>query len=156
MKKKLLIIICIGLIGCSKENKAKSLIKESLSKSMNDYKSYEPVEYSKLDSSFSYYPGWDYSGYDTMSISSITHRIAIDSIQASRFIPKFNGYIMNHTFRGKNALGALVLNSYRFNFNKSVDSITRVTNIEDEEKERQKVIKDIESDILTVDTTITQ
>ncbi len=53
--KKLLLLILIGVSSCkiSPEDKAKKLITENLKHSLHDFKSYEPVEYGKLDSTYS-------------------------------------------------------------------------------------------------------
>ena len=49
MKKVILLaVMAVCLIGCTKEQKSKSLIKDYLSKNLNDFKSYEPVEYSDI------------------------------------------------------------------------------------------------------------
>ena len=58
MKKILsLAIIILFLNSCtnSNEGKAKILIKEYLTTTMNDYSSYEPMEFSRLDSVYSRY-----------------------------------------------------------------------------------------------------
>jgi len=144
------------LAACSKEDKAKKLIKESLSKTMNDYKSYEPVEYGRLDSNFTFYKGWDYSNINGLDYQEINKRFAQDSIAKSKFVPQFNGFVMTHSFRGKNALGALILNTYRFEFNKAIDSITSAVNVEEEAKERKRLLDDIEQNEVTVDTTMYQ
>lgn len=55
--KKLTVVLFIALVACSqsKEEKAKSLIKENMKTSMNDFKSYEAVEFGKLDSTYTSY-----------------------------------------------------------------------------------------------------
>lgn len=57
MKKPVLIVACLlfMIVSCkqSPEEKAKALIKEELRTTLHDYKSYEPVNYGILDSSFS-------------------------------------------------------------------------------------------------------
>ena len=47
--------LALTFVGCnnSNEKKAQKLIKEYLSKNLNDASSYESVEFSKLDSTFS-------------------------------------------------------------------------------------------------------
>lgn len=58
MKKILLLaIVLLAVSSCINNNnrKAKKLIKEYLKESMNDYTSYEPMVFSKLDSVFSRY-----------------------------------------------------------------------------------------------------
>src|SRR5579862_4156486 len=53
--KKLLYIILIFSSSCghkSPEERAKKLIDEQMKLTLNDYKSYEPVTFGKLDSSF--------------------------------------------------------------------------------------------------------
>lgn len=54
---KYVVIIMIGLCSCSKSKveRAKESIRKHLSKTMLDFKSYEPVEFGKLDSTFSDY-----------------------------------------------------------------------------------------------------
>lgn len=51
-KLLLLLILSTALTSCSNEQKAKKAIKEHLSKTMHDFKSYEPVEFGTIDSSF--------------------------------------------------------------------------------------------------------
>lgn len=46
------------------------------------------------------------------------------------FTPEFNGWFMTHTFRGNNAMGAKVLNSYRFIFDKDITEIRDVQTID--------------------------
>lgn len=55
MKKLLLLITCVVmLVGCqSKEEKAKELIKDHMFKTLLNFESYEPIEFSIIDSVFS-------------------------------------------------------------------------------------------------------
>ena len=48
MKKIFFISIVLLFISCTKDQKCKSLIKDYLSKNLDDYSSYEPVEFSKI------------------------------------------------------------------------------------------------------------
>lgn len=56
MKQIIILFLAVCLIGChTKEDKIKQLIKESLYKSLHDAKSYEIIEFSKLDSVYTSY-----------------------------------------------------------------------------------------------------
>jgi hypothetical protein len=97
MKKSPLgfILLLLFLCSCSnREDQAKKLIKNELSTTMNDYNSYEGVEFGKLDSTF-----------------SDNH--------------KFTGYQLRHKFRGKNALGGVILNHYSYYFDVNLTKIIR-------------------------------
>lgn len=50
-----LIIISVCFCSCSKENKAKQLIKDELYETINDIESYSPVKYGDLDSLYNSY-----------------------------------------------------------------------------------------------------
>lgn len=68
MKTNPSIVICILIFvfaSCSKtrEEKAKALIKDQLRKSLHDFKSYEPVEFSQLDTAYTSLA--DLSAYST-------------------------------------------------------------------------------------------
>lgn len=68
--KKILLFLAVGAIistACSpsKEDKAKKLVEESLKKTMKDWSSYEFVEMSKPDSTFTTY--FSTSEYDSLS-----------------------------------------------------------------------------------------
>jgi hypothetical protein len=70
MKTLLYTIALLSMLlcsGCSKESKAKSAIKNYLFKVMYDYNSYQPVEYGKLDSTFSNYNSTtEFKNYDSL------------------------------------------------------------------------------------------
>lgn len=137
MKKQKLVIMLFSLIviGCSKEDKAKSLIKEELAKTMNDFKSYEPVEYGKLDSNITSYEK-DFSKSDS-----------INEIERVSFKPKFIGYGMIHSFRGKNAVGGTVLNRYWFYFDKNLTKVTKAIDDIKLEEERNKLIEEVDQEL---------
>lgn len=42
---------------------------------------------------------------------------------------KFDGLTMTHSFRGKNKMGALVLNSFKFYFDSSLTKVTNQENL---------------------------
>ena len=49
MKKAMLLaVMAVLFYSCSKEQKCKQLVKDYLSKNLDDFKSYDPVEYSKI------------------------------------------------------------------------------------------------------------
>jgi hypothetical protein len=176
MKKILsLVLIVMVFTACTNnEKKAKKLIKEYLKTSMNDFSSYEPVEFSKLDSTFSYYRDTDegkklkgqlkstmeswqwwselaqnassptasevylkYSKENGIKYDSLQN---LDSIAEQSFKPEHIGYAMSHKFRGKNALGAIMLNESGFYFDKDLTKVTDVIDINDEfEKFRERL-----------------
>lgn len=139
MKKSTLIAIALSwlVIGCSSpEKKAKKLIEEHLSKTMNDFKSYEPVEYSKLDSTFTAYEREYTIVADTTvdgvddnrsSIERQKEADAKEDLKEKNFKPQFIGFHMNHQFRGKNSFGAMVISDYNFQFDKDLTNIIAVT-----------------------------
>jgi len=106
-------LILMAFISCvdfySKEEKIENGIKKYLSIGMNDFKSYEPVKFGRLDSIYdhTYYP----SQNGTYGIATST----------------FKGYRIFHSFRGKNYFGAIVLNEDYFYF----DSLFNVIKVID-------------------------
>jgi hypothetical protein len=126
MKKLLTLLAILTIIStsCSKEDKAKKLIKAELSKNMNDFKSYEPVEFSKIDSAFTSYEGAEYERMLELPEDQFNEAMKKDSLDRVNFKPVFKGYSMLHSFRAKNSLGAVVLNRYRFYFDKDLDKVT--------------------------------
>ena len=147
-------------MNISKESKAKKLIKEYLKTNMNDWDSYEPLEFSKLDSTFKFISSnekykheiikcldvldsiYDASNkeeqdnYD-LYMEVIENRIQRDHAERIRNIGDkidtmfiFNGWRITHKFRNKNMYGAKVIETKTFFFNKN---ITRITSIYDDE-----------------------
>ena len=166
MKQLLLVaLIAVTLVSCSKspEQKAKDLIKEEMKKSMNDFSSYEPVEYGKLDSvrttffsaeetmidywinkskedlqkmndyiDFKIGDKDDFNFYKEQDLKDIHMADSLNKKvekEKAAFKPEFKGWVMAHKFRGKNKLGALVLNSNIYEFDKEVTKIVEVTNL---------------------------
>ena len=159
-----LLVVAITLVSCSKspEQKAKDLIKEEMKKSMNDFSSYEPVEYGKLDSSFSVLDisteqlSFDayskeakkilgdmeieaVSNLDDYKIDKVyfdSYKFKMDSVskiidaKAKSFKPEFKGWKMSHKFRGKNKMGAVVLNSNIYEFDKDITKIVDETKLD--------------------------
>jgi len=159
------IILVVVACNNSNERKAKKLIKEYLKTTMNDFSSYEPVEFSELDSSFSnYYESEEgkklnermenkmeyikdtrervdrfiQQGYSKELIETFQgfydeSQREFDSlfhadIQARQsFIPEFDGWLMSHKFRGKNAFGGVILNEYIFHLDKDLTKVTDFT-----------------------------
>lgn len=188
MKKSILtlLIAFTVLVSCSNEDKAKKAIKKHLSETMHDFKSYEPVKYGSLDSTYSkyynensyktlsktldifldsvtrihektrdlmseneisalrYYDWYQGSKYDVQEKSDIKKfrmisRKLLDSIDvimvslkkdSTEFKPKFNGFKISHSFRGKNSSGATVINSNDFYMNKQLDSVINTVTID--------------------------
>ncbi|MES1221633.1 MAG: hypothetical protein ABUT20_39400 [Bacteroidota bacterium] len=83
--KKILLFFILLLFACSQTNEQKSAIaiKKFLQNVLNDPSSYEPVDFGKLDSLF-----------------------LRDPSNNQKF---FSGYSVVHSYRAKNAFGALVL-----------------------------------------------
>ena len=128
-----LLIISSTLLSCTKSNdeKAKDLIKSDLSKKMDDFKSYEPVEFSKLDSNYSEYIKHSFDKYSDTLIGVPEHELILKELDYNNnqlrkqmeFKPEFIGYKMEHSFRGKNKLGATVLNKITFLFDKDLTHV---------------------------------
>lgn len=129
-------------MGCAKSNdqKAKELIKKKLFTTMNDFKSYEAVEFETLDSAFTRFDVMKYN--PTGTFGNVMPKAVVLSIQKekARFKPKFIGYQMIHTYRHQNEFGATVLEKRLFFFDKS---LSRVVNVIDP-AERQMLIGDLE------------
>jgi hypothetical protein len=138
MKKLILLSLITSLFfacNTSDEEKAKNLVKEYLNKNLNDPKSYEEVSWGKLDSSFITFDemyaielarskrlaedakseletgdinlGNEYKrSYDSLNL-------VLENLQ-KEFKPKFNSLMIHHTYRGKNALGAVVIQEKTF------------------------------------------
>lgn len=157
------------LAACSKspEKKAKSVIDEELRKTLHDYKSYEPVAFGKVDSSFSAYfdlpeyednshkieeatedmkKYWDKAMIYAGSIySQSLYKLyksqadeAADSAKAAlernkviseNFVPVFNGYKMNHSYRAKSLSGNLGIHHYVFYFDSGITKVVRQIDI---------------------------
>ena len=159
MKKSILTIAALSflIISCSSpEKKAKKLIEGHLSKNMNDFKSYEPVEFSKLDSSFSTYErrtmDLDIDTVVTDDLNSAYEKEdkfnAQEDINEKNFKPVFIGWRMNHQFRGKNAFGAMVLSDYNFQFDKDltkiIESTDRIAATEEMEREFEESQREVD------------
>jgi hypothetical protein len=145
-----LVLIVLVFSACNNnEKKARKLIKEYLKTSMNDFSSYEPVEFSTLDSTYSSYEeseeshrlkeeikntrlavfdiSVDYFDYK----KKIDSLIGVDSLLSKSFIPDHNGYAMSHKFRGKNAFSAIMLKEYGYYFDKDLTKVTDVIDFND-------------------------
>lgn len=152
--------LALTFVGCnnSNEKKAQKLIKEYLSKNLNDDSSYESVEFSKLDSTFSVFyfspegeklrekQDFAHERAFDLSINDIleTNPKIQDSIKIYKQIEEetekiynekeqnykgdFIGWKMTHKYRAKNGLGATVLGTTNFTFNKELTEITNAKN----------------------------
>ena len=158
-----IILLLLFCIGCkNKDDKVKELIKQELSKTMNDFKSYEPVEFGKLDSTFTAYDRATFSLVDTIAAESIEKQLKIEKEfneeqdrKEKAFKKEFTGYAMTHTFRGKNSFGAMVLSKYRFFFNKELTKVTESFDVIAQQESIQKLVDDVSEDMrqLGIDTT---
>lgn len=115
MRKLVTILSIAGVMiaSCSKEQKAKKLIKQHLSETMTNFNSYQPVSFSKLDSNMSFFD------------QSINYSIEEWKTAKETFVPEFIGFVMLHTFRKENALGDTITNRQRFYFDKEITEITK-------------------------------
>lgn len=164
MKNILIILILLVLVcGCASvptnEEKAKSLIEESLKKTMNDWSSYEFVEINKLDSTFTTFLGSEEgtklyrlknnaaTKVSTFSIdleypdayTKKEYKVLQDSLTywqemkvkyeneykeaENNFKREFDGYYTTFKCRGNNSVGAKVLNTFVYKFNKDLTAI---------------------------------
>lgn len=152
-------IIVFALFSCnSNEKKAQKLIKDYLSKNLNDASSYESVEFSKLDSTFSNFyfstegqeltEKQDFANNRAfeLSIEDVLEENPIiqDSIKIYKkieedckkayeekelaYIGEFNGWKMTHKYRAKNGLGVKIINTTKFTFNKELTEIKSAKN----------------------------
>lgn len=108
--------------------KAKVLVKDDLSKSLNDFNSYESVEFGKLDSVFSQFDDPSFHTIDTSSIENQNLKKIELEKRKLEFKPDFIGFKLTHSFRGNNLLGNKVISHYVFYFDKD---LTKVTNREE-------------------------
>jgi hypothetical protein len=130
-------------ITLTKEDSAKSTVKLYLDKTLNDTSSYEPVEWSRIDSSFKFRSSdttigltnaWsDLSLKKTEVISgdkkgdTAVIQQQMDSImrEHNRF-RDFNGWKITHTFRASNAYGGNVISTQTFYLTQALDNIVDV------------------------------
>jgi disulfide oxidoreductase YuzD len=161
--RKLLFFVVLSFIcvSCSKtpEQKAKQAVKDYLQKNLNDAKSYESVEFGKVDSVFS---SFDESKEgvelklkeDVLSkrVVELSNRIdvaennselkkiieenkeltqkrkdLVDTIfyKSIKYKGTFSGYKINHKYRAKNKMGAMVLTEDCFILDKNF-AVTKV------------------------------
>jgi hypothetical protein len=161
MKKIKYLIPLIFLTACHSKTRtetAQDLVKHYLDSTLNDPKSYEPLEFSKLDSLYlRYHDSPEYAALLTKKtdfdskkdsmvnvlIKDIDHfsekkedafKKSADSIQAiiekneTTYKGPFNGYAIIHNYRGKNALGGVVKTSMLFTFDKNLTKVTEASN----------------------------
>lgn len=135
MKKVLVIaMMALVMVSCSKspEQIAQQLIKKTFTEIMDDPSSYEVVGFGSLDSTFTTLEDnieymTAYNAYQNhrenyeFDEARVELRKALD-IQES-FKSEFKGWKMSHSFRCKNAFGAVVLNEVDIYFNKELTEI---------------------------------
>lgn len=147
--KKLLLLLTATLIlsSCSNEQKAKKVIKEYLSKNMNDFKSYEPIEFLEIEPIYSHryesVPDAEEILRDSIGMSKMfsslsdpdtvkKYNIIMDELMAplreaeKNHVPKLLKYEITHRFRGKNLVGTLVLNQWTFYLDKDLTEVIDV------------------------------
>lgn len=130
MKKVFIILLIVQIsYGCStKEDKAKKIIKKDLSTTMNDFTSYEPIEFGKLDSMITKYDETEFLNNDSLIFYEKSDIPILLKRYKETFKPTFIGYRMSHKFRGKNNLGALIINEYNYYFDPKIEKIIKTEN----------------------------
>jgi len=145
MKRLLLIvsqlIVIIFISGCNTDDpmwKAKRVIRENFQMNLNDYKSYEPVEYGSLvvvksisevkqtlDSLFRRID----SETNTEEGSYETWRIlqSIDSIRKS--VENGPGWKLDHTFRARIPAGGYMLHHYEIYFDPEITKVKKIIDL---------------------------
>ena len=146
MKKILIALFAASLCACtsSPEKKAQKLITEYLKENLKDPSSYEAMEFSKLDSSFTTFSDQAkvFSARFDSEKAEYEAAMMIDNLQAAKealqkmektqaeweeaedaFKPKFNGWKMSHKYRAKNGFGALDIGNEVFKINPEVTMI---------------------------------
>jgi len=155
-----LFIVGLALSSCnSNDNAAKSLVSDYMAKSLMDASSYESVEFTELDSTFSiFYFTTEATllrtkrdlahtrafGFTLDNIGKNSSSI-LDSIRVYEqmeqemqllldekeqyYEGRFDGWTTVHTYRAKNGFGAYRLGKFRFMFNKDMTEIVSATKI---------------------------
>jgi len=149
MKTHLIILLIIIMSGCSTpEKKAQQAVTNYLKENLNDWKSYEPIEWSYYDSSFSNYDDEftilksqlkllqskadlslslaDLTAYKQQKDSVNNLSIFLDSARVN-FKPSFNGYRIQHKFRAKNYQGNYIINERLFHVYKDYSGAKEIT-----------------------------
>lgn len=153
------LVFVLTLVGCNSiENKAQKLIKDYLSKNLNDASSYESIEFSALDSTFSNFY-FSPEGKELLEKQDFANKRAFeltmtdileenvliqDSIRiykqieesckneyeekALTYVGDFNGWKMSHKYRAKNALGATIISTTKFTFDKDLSEVKSAKN----------------------------
>jgi len=96
--------LCLLMLSCSpsKEKKSQEMIQDYLSKTLNDPKSYESVSFSPI-----YYLKDTISQFQGRPDTTIYH----------------HSFMMQHTYRGKNALGGVVTNTEYFKIDSAMTKV---------------------------------
>jgi len=136
MKIITLTICFFAILSCNNESSFDGQLKKNatdyLMKNMNDPKSYESIEWSKVDTTYTSYTSSEKyiqkrKGIDSMMNQDIRNsnveNFSKDLLTKDKeleqtgkdFKPEIDGYMITHKCRAKNAMGALVLNRMRFN-----------------------------------------
>lgn len=152
--KKYLCMILIFAIGCTSkpeltfDQKADTLIRHHLDSVLNDPKSYQPVQFTKIDTlftdiydesnsynipesgdsrrlidlieNFNLYEKRVANGYYD-NLNKINQRV-IDSLKKA-YNPKVRGYYVEHTYRATNGFGALTKHTTGFDLDTSLTKV---------------------------------
>lgn len=149
MKNNLILFSFIILFsGCTKEHKSEKAIKKYLSENMNDFKSYEPLEFDKLDSVFNnrfenMYNAeliladsirfqkkvYQFRSTDTDSLNKYSNLLEIASSKLQEGTKDYKreliGFQQYHKFRAKNSFGGTVLHIGLFTFDPELKNVIK-------------------------------
>jgi hypothetical protein len=139
MKKYLFLIVVVFLTGCAftQQQKAERLVKKYLLEHLNDAKSYESVNFSKLELICYAYEDTIPEGialknketeYKSQHNEAEAKKIrkTLDSIDFIYPNPIVKSYVIEHKYRAKNGFGAMILSNSRFVLNPSLDTVIDV------------------------------
>jgi hypothetical protein len=147
-------IIILALFSCSvnKEEKAHKLIKEHLKSTLNDFSYYEPIEFSKLDSTFLEYQ----DSPEGKNLTAEIHKAELDlmniykpindcknnlihlqkkyRIEKALYKPEYSGWQMMHLFTCVDTLGTKMTKLKLFKFDTELTEVYSALDIEDMHK----------------------
>ncbi|WP_129714634.1 hypothetical protein [Pedobacter sp. SYP-B3415] len=138
MRKLLTGLIALSIAtSCSSESKFQSGIDQFIKENSNDPASYESVSFGKIDTLRDFTSNPEYKALKAKSDrlylkpdtaigseaqadldSMFVIGQKLDSLRATIHDAPVSGYTVEHSFRAKNGMGALILNRWIFSFNK--------------------------------------